>query len=48
LGLLTQTEGGQELTEGIGDVGAQISKFASENPLIVAGIVGIILIGVIK
>lgn len=48
LGLLTQTEGGQELTEGIGDVGAQISKFVSKNPLIVAGIVGIALIGVIK
>jgi len=45
---LTGTEGGKELTEGIGDFGEKITKFATENPLLLAGVVVVAGILVIK
>ena len=46
--VLTQTEGGRDLTQGVGDFTTQITDFAQKNPLIIAGVVGIMLIGVLK
>ena len=48
LTLLTQTEGGKDLAAGVGSFAENITKFATENPLIIAAIVGIGLITVIK
>ena len=45
---LTGTQEGRDLAAGVGDFTENITKFATENPLIIAGIVGIILIGAIK
>jgi len=45
---LTGTEGGRELTEGLGDFGEQVTKFATENPLLLAGVVVVAGILVIK
>lgn len=42
---LTGTEEGRELTEGIGDFGEKVTKFATENPLLLAG--GIIVAGIL-
>lgn len=46
--VLTQTKEGQDLTEGVGNFTTQITDFAQKNPLIIAGVVGIMLIGVLK
>jgi len=40
-GALLFTEEGQEFTEGIGNFGEQFVKFVADNPLIVAGVVGL-------
>ncbi len=44
LGLLTQTPGGQNLTNETGETIQGITKFFSDNPLIVAG--GVVILGV--
>ena len=48
LTLLTQTQGGKDLAAGVGSFTENITKFATENPLIIAAIVGIGLITVVK
>ena len=45
---LTGTQEGRDLTAGVGDFTENITKFATENPLIIAAIVGIGLITVVK
>ena len=45
---LTQTPGGQDLTENIGDFGASVTKFATENPLIIAAALGLGALVVLK
>ena len=45
---LTGTEAGKELTEGIGNFGEQVTKFAIDNPLLLAGVVVVAGILVIK
>jgi hypothetical protein len=46
--LLTQTEGGEKFTEEITDTAASITNFAQQNPLIIAGIVGLGIIMAVK
>lgn len=45
---LTGTEGGKEFTEGIGDFSEKLLKFATENPLLLAGVVVVAGVLVIK
>ena|SRR3990167_6404783 len=45
LGLLTQTQGGQQFQENVGQAGAGITNFVQNNALLVAG--GLLLLGLV-
>jgi hypothetical protein len=46
--LLTQTPGGEKFTKEITDTAASITNFAQQNPLIIAGVVGLGIILAVK